>query len=260
MSPDNKPTMAEQTIDDLGKMILSMKVSTPPREFHGASIERFTLTDDEVLRAMVYNGPRNYTAPGEYTKLMINGKLWMSDTFSERVDHIPFIQHCRDENAETVLVTGLGLGMVIFGLIKNVPTLKEIVVIENNPRVIELSSQYLQNFGSSHNVEISVIWADARENPTTHLQGYYFDAAWHDIWISICEDNDWEEIKDLYDPWMNYEKGSSPFQMCWGENEFNSEETDGFLGYAREIMDMTFDNPVIEGEVESLRTRRYRLS
>ncbi|USH45082.1 methyltransferase [Gordonia phage Camerico] len=247
-----KLTNSEKKIDDLGKMILSMKVSTPPGEIDGASIERFEITEDEVMRAMLYNGPRQYTAPGEYTRLMVDKKLWMSDTFAERVDHIEFIARCRDTGAKKILVTGLGLGMVIFGLVKHVPGLEEITVIEKDSRVVDLSSQYFQNFGSDNNVKISVILADARAPGDLFLLGSQFDAIWHDIWIDISEDNDYDEMFAAYSYTLN-PKNDEAFQMYWGEGALNGGgEYDGYMGYLIEITDMTQDHPVFEHDERAL--------
>lgn len=110
-----------------------------------------------------------------YTSLNINGKQWMLD------DPLHWIgmQELAKSTSGSVLVAGLGLGLVASQLIQN-PKVTEIVVIERNSDVIKLIGKYLQS------PKISIINTDF-EQYLVGIQGKIFDYAILDLWVADDE-------------------------------------------------------------------------
>lgn len=124
--------------------------------------------------------------PGTYTHLYritdstlhLNppGEAVMEDTPFELQTHLGFVLNAQGK----VLVTGLGLGCVIRGLLVN-PNVQHITCIENSRDVLRLVRPYMPE------ERLTIIEADAvawtAQNQET------FDCAWHDVWT----DRDGEE-------------------------------------------------------------------
>ena len=117
--------------------------------------------------------------PGVYTFLhrLTDGTLHheppgvtvMEDTRCELVTHLDFVLRARGK----VLVTGLGLGCVVRGLLAN-PAVEHVTCIENSPDVLRLVGPYMPK------ERLTIIQADALE--WTALNTEKFDCAWHDLW------------------------------------------------------------------------------
>lgn len=152
-----------------------------PEGAHGrVSVERFTVKRDDIANVMAAIKHGRGTAPGEYTALMINGHLWMSDTDAEWRDHLPAIWKIQD-GAKRVLINGLGLGMVVQAAL-DCEHVEHIDVVERDEDVIALVAPYYEATG-----RVTVHHADAYDIkwPT----GITWDVAWHDIWVDLCTDN-----------------------------------------------------------------------
>lgn len=210
-----KLTKAEMLINEVAEQLSTMKVNVPVGERKNISVKKIQVTQDEVIRSMSgSSGPRAYTPPGEYTALYMNDSLWMSDTFSERMDHLWFIRKCISNEYKSVIVTGLGLGMVIHGLVRLAPAMERITVVEKNVDVLNLLSQHYAEMCFNAGIEIEFIRADVWV-ASGGIQQH--DAAWHDIWPTIDEDNltEFAEIKDLYSSCVEH------YQECWGEKQLS---------------------------------------
>jgi len=140
-------------------------------EKDGVLVDRFEITEKDLVALF----RKRHLRPGTYTRLKVDGSLWMSDTPAEKLDHYEAVR-CSSGDC---LVTGLGLGMVANAMAVR-DEVNSVTVIENNPRVIAAIAPHLHQ-------KISVIEADALEwrPPSTAKYG----AVWHDIWPSICADN-----------------------------------------------------------------------
>lgn len=142
----------------------------------------------ERLRAVV-GGHGRWVPEGTYTGLYRKGTLWMSDTPDEIRDHICAIAEARRRGG-TVLVTGLGLGMVAAAMLREVEGARDevpverVIVVEIDPDVIALVAPTLQaRFGD----RLEIVQADAYQwKPPA---GVRFSVAWHDIWATLCIDN-----------------------------------------------------------------------
>lgn len=120
---------------------------------------------------------------GDYWMLTENGCLYMSNTPAEVNDHMSFIKQAEG----SVLIAGLGLGMVIKALLEK-PGVTRIVVVEKSKDVIDLVG-----WAYTCDPRVEIVHADIFEyKPKEH-----FDYAWFDIWIDIDGDN-YPEIKRLH--------------------------------------------------------------
>lgn len=97
------------------------------------------------------------------------GECVMEDTPPELETHLAFVLRAHGR----VLVTGLGLGCVVRGLLVN-PAVEYVTCIERSKDVLKLVLPYMP-------IErLTVIHADALEWAKANNQK--FDCAWHDLW------------------------------------------------------------------------------
>jgi hypothetical protein len=101
------------------------------------------------------------------------GEVVMEDTIFELETHLGFILNA----SGNVLITGLGLGCVIRGLLTN-PNVKHITCIEKSSDVLKLVQPYMPED------RLKIIHADALE--WTKENKFKFDYAWHDLWTDMC--------------------------------------------------------------------------
>jgi hypothetical protein len=97
------------------------------------------------------------------------GEVVMEDTPFELLTHLGFVMQARGR----VLVTGLGLGCVIRGLLAN-PNVEHITCIEDSDDVLKLVGPHMPK------ARLTIIEADALE--WTAQNKDTFDCAWHDLW------------------------------------------------------------------------------
>ena len=110
----------------------------------------------------------------ESTLHLPHGEIVMEDSDPELRQHLPIWLRARGR----VLVTGLGLGCVVRGLLAN-GAVEHIDVIEIDQRVIEAVGAEFRS-----TPRVSLIHADARTWP---IGGRRWDWAWHDLWTSEDE-------------------------------------------------------------------------
>jgi hypothetical protein len=137
----------------------------------------------------------------------------MSDTRPEVDDVRAFAYLLRGH----VLITGLGLGMVPHMLTKvkkysdNVLSL---TIVEVSKDVIALTGDHYRKSDE----RISIVHADAKT--WTPPKGTKYDAAWHDIWPNICEDNR-AEMSAIRRHYQRYVRAGQ--QFCWGQVELDRQ-------------------------------------
>lgn len=166
------------------------QVSLPEKQVGPWAIEVLELTEKELgpfggvsLEEFVRG---RSIPPGTYRRLCHHGSVWMSDTPAEIMDHSPAFSAMKMVEAESVLITGLGLGMVVQAAIQH-STVQQVTVVELDPQVIELVGVHYEQLAVLHGVELRLVEADAlRWKPPV---GETFDVVWHDIWPTICSDN-----------------------------------------------------------------------
>lgn len=155
------------------------RVTVPEGEVDGVRVARFDIGDRNCLQNML-EGARA-TSPGTYTRLDIDGHLWMSDTDAEWRDHREAVWRIQRPETRTVLINGLGLGMVVQAAL-DCPHVERVDVVEVDPRVVALvGPHYLRD----PRVRIHTADAYTVKWPT----GTRWDVAWHDIWRDLCTDN-----------------------------------------------------------------------
>jgi hypothetical protein len=99
------------------------------------------------------------------------GEVVMEDTPFELRTHLNFALRARGQ----VLVTGLGLGCVVRGLLAN-PNVTHVTCIEKSPDVLALVAPYMPK------ERLTIVQADALD--WTKQTDQHFDCAWHDLWTN----------------------------------------------------------------------------
>jgi hypothetical protein len=134
-----------------------------------------TAAELQILHA-IKSGPT--VLPGVYTQLRrhtfatmhAGGECVMNDYRAELRTHLEFCLRARGR----VLVTGLGLGCVIRGLLKN-PDVTRVDVVERDLDVIRLV------WDAVRTPKVTLHHCDALEFARTVQPGRW-DCAWHDLW------------------------------------------------------------------------------
>lgn len=149
-------------------------------------LRKFTISEQEAkwdwLRCAVNGRKERAVEAGEYWMLTEHGSIYMSNTPAEVRDHMKFIETA----SGSVLIAGLGLGMVVQALLDR-GRCDRIVIVEKSQDVIDLVSPYYQD------PRIEIVCADIFDyRPTEH-----FDFAWFDIWPEIAGDN-YPQMKRLH--------------------------------------------------------------
>lgn len=145
-----------------------------PQEFGLWSIKRVEY--DPILAHLV--GFRTQTVLRRMTQatMHIGGAIVMEDSRIELARHLPIWLKASGR----VLVTGLGLGCVVRGLLAN----RSVVHID----VVEIDKDIIRVVGPefSWNQRVSIHHGDAL---TVELSGKW-DFAWHDLWMDADEASD----------------------------------------------------------------------
>ena len=160
---------------------LFWKSNLPEGESGNVRIEKFHVSPEDAAFTAIR---RDYVASGDYTRLIINGRLMMSDTRKEYNDCHQLFQVARGK----ILINGLGLGCCL-QVLTHLPNIDEITVIEKNENVIKLVSPAFCD------PRITIIHADAFEYKPP--KGKRYDIVWHDIWPNICLDY-WQDMVKLH--------------------------------------------------------------
>jgi len=151
-------------------------------EADGIKIDQFVVeaTSIENMR-LAFQG--RSCAPGTYTRLTIDGALWMSDTSAEKRDHWSPVSAMRQLEGD-VLIHGLGLGLVVAAAIR---LGHSVDVVEQDQRVIDAVGPSMEALAAEHGVECRIHHGDAYTYQFP--KGQTWAVAWHDIWLDLCVDN-----------------------------------------------------------------------
>ena len=108
-----------------------------------ARVEHFTVSPKKAgltaLRAALNGHPTSVVPPGRYARLLVDGRVMMSDTPMEKSSNARMIEMAKGH----MLIGGLGLGMVIWPLLAKKPGLHSLTILEINPDVINLVGRHL---------------------------------------------------------------------------------------------------------------------
>lgn len=188
-------------------------------EYHdeGVAIERFVITPEaamvDKLRAG-YNPQRSDRSldPGTFTRLEVDGVLWMTDTPAEVRDHLIVDEAMARYAGGSVIIVGLGLGMVLNRAIRK-RRMKRIDVVELDPRIIRALGPHYQGLAKEHGLELVIHEADIHQWRAE--KGQRWDVAWLDIWPTI-NDDDMPEVRRLS---ARFQRGRASWVGAWAQDE-----------------------------------------
>ena len=184
--------------------ILAARVpDTVPEQSRGLwTIERWDYSSDEMMVAAI--GFRTQTRLRRLTMASLHqepGEVVMEDGLKELSRHLPIWLAAKGR----VLVTGLGLGCVVRGLLAK-PAVEHITVVERDRHVI------------------SMVWSEFADDPRCELiegdalavewpEGTNWDFAWHDIWSD--SDKDEPHLQNLHAKLLVRYQRMCPAQGAW---------------------------------------------
>ena len=164
-------------------MEVSFKAGTmhkflPPKKIGSAEIIHDSPSPIDKIRGAMRGMPLDCDV---YTRLIVNGRLWMTDAEYEWRTNIMAVSKMTGD----ILIAGLGIGFIIKPMLcKNGVT--SITVIENNHDVVALVGPRFPT--------VNIIEADARQWIPPKKA---FDCIYFDIWADVPNSDDWEDIKQL---------------------------------------------------------------
>jgi len=182
------------------------KVLVPEYTRDGVVVERFTITEreaafDQLRSALNPQRPNRAIQPGDYTRLKIDGAVWMTDTPAEAADLFGVDMAMAEfgENG-SMLIVGLGIGMVLHRAIV-VRHVSRIDVVEREPKVIEAVGPYYEGLARKYGCDLRIYQADIHQ--WKRPRNAWWDLGWFDIWATINED-DMAEVKLLRDRYRRH--------------------------------------------------------
>jgi len=168
---------------------MNIDVNIPDGKSGDWEVSTFEVSEEDAvrynIRAVFHVGARTID-PGKYKRLTRNGSVIMSTTPAEIADNREFFWEVEDRGGN-ILLNGLGLGVVLFKILKN-KSVDSVTVIEISTDVIKLVAPSF-----AHDNRVNIIHADAFDWKPP--KGVRYNAAWHDIWDNICATNLPEMIK-----------------------------------------------------------------
>lgn len=182
------------------KTIDSRRVTVPEGELDGLRVERFAIGENNLQNLLAFG---RSTRPGTYTKLLDGPRLWMSDTDAEIRDHMDAMIRIEDPATRSVLINGLGLGMVVKAAV-DTDHVERIDVVESDRRVIDLVGPHYTD-----DPRVTIHHGDAYE--ITWPRGTSWDVVWSDIWPDLCTDN----LDGMAKLRRRYARRSA-WHGCWG--------------------------------------------
>ena len=174
------------------------------KEQNGWKLEKFEVKNDDLLYAF-----RSGVDPGNYIRLMHNGKLVMSDTDMEKRTNAEFCSKAHGD----VLIGGLGIGLIVLA-IQDKPEVNSITILECNQDVVDLVATQLPL-----NNKVKIIQTDVFTWKPD--KGIRYDTIYMDIWPLISKEIYQKEMRVLKKKFARYLKSKdlSPnrFNKCWAE-------------------------------------------
>lgn len=164
---------------------------------HGsAELVKYTASALDSFRGAMHGA--NIRAGDTTIQLLVNGRLWMSDTSDEYRDHIRAIR----EATGRVLIHGLGLGCYLSAILTK-PEVTHVDVVELSADVLALVGPYFAG-----DPRVNLIHGDCFKVKWPAKTRW--DCVWHDIWADKCTDDLAEHSKLL----RSFGKRAK-WQGCW---------------------------------------------
>jgi len=161
----------------------SMVEILPPAEYGIAKIDHYEVSAFESRMSSMRRGD-GYCPEGKYARLLVGGRLMMSDTRMEHMTNYNFVRNARGN----VLVAGLGLGMILHPILDK-ESVTSVTVIEKYADVIVLVGPTVQH------PKLNIINADIYE--WKPAKGTKYDCVYFDIWSEQSTDT-LEDMKKLH--------------------------------------------------------------
>lgn len=195
-----------------------MQVDLPVGVHGRLELEHFEVEANslENLRLMLQGG--RDCRVGTYTRLLIDGELWMSDTTAERYDHIDAAYEIGRRGGR-ILIGGLGLGMILRVALLT-PEVEHVDVVELDEDVIALVGPSYEKMAADLGKSLTIHRADMMKikwPPNTS-----WDVAWFDIWPTLNPDN----LEDMARLARSYTRRTDWYGM-WGKELILSERARG---------------------------------
>lgn len=169
----------------------SWKVTVPEHDADGVVIRRFQITEREAsidkLRAAL-NPQRSDRSidPGWYTRLIVDGTLWMTDTPAEVRDLDSVDMAMRFNRGGSMLIVGLGIGLVLHRAITR-RGITRIDVVEREQRVIDAVGPHYLALAAEYGCELHFHCADI--HAWRPARGLAWSIGFFDIWADIDMDD-----------------------------------------------------------------------
>lgn len=179
-------------------------------------VETFVIEKPEISEMLSLVKYGRGVPPGTYKRLCRRSAVIMSNTPDEIRDFRSFVWKAEG----SVLVNGLGLGVLLKALLDKVEV-TSVRVVEKSADVINLvADTYLKDS------RVEIIHADAFEYKSP--KGTSYNAVWHDIWDTICADN----LPEMHTLHRKYGR-SSHYQESWCRwrcEQAKKQETKNYAG------------------------------
>ena len=176
-------------------------VGVPEYDAEGVVIRRFEVTQREAdfdkLRTALnpQRGDRSVDA-GTYTRLEVDGVLWMTDTPAEVRDLYRIDEIMGQNNGGSMLIVGLGLGLVV-GRAITAHDMKWIDVVEREQRVIDAVGPYYHYLAEQYGCVLNIHHADIHKWRTERGEvAPCWGIGFFDIWPHI-DSEDMPEVRRL---------------------------------------------------------------
>ena len=165
--------------------------------------------DCKMTRLWNFHSYREYYdfTPGEYVRLSVDNKTVMSNTPMEVRTNQEFIQEAKGD----VFIAGLGIGMVIYEILKK-PEVNSITVVEVKKTVIDVVMPYLSQIKGIEKVKI--IHGDVFNIELTEK----FDTIYFDIWNTVSGNN-YPEMKLLTKKYQKNKRQRSQKILHWRKKD-----------------------------------------
>jgi hypothetical protein len=194
----------------------SWKVTVPEYDHDGVLIERFEVTAEyaqmDKLKA-AFNPQRSDRSvdPGWYTRLTVDEVLWMTDTPAEVRDVELVDDVMSDHPGGTMLIVGLGIGLVLHRAIVR-RGMSAIDVVEREERVLRAVAPHYLELAHAHGCELHFHCADIHQWKVP--RGSTWDIGFFDIWPTI----DQEDMPEVTRLRKRFHSRTNTF-VAWAQDE-----------------------------------------
>lgn len=180
----------------------------PPAEHGLAKIDHYEVSKWESQMSSLRGG-LSYCYEGKYARLLVGGRLMMSDTRMEHMTNYEVVRMARGN----VMVAGLGLGMILHPILSK-ESVTSVTVVEKYADVIALVGPSVQH------PKLTIVNADIFS--WKPAKGTKFDCLYFDIWADQSTD-DLESMRKLHCRFRPY-KHVDGWMESWRRNYLKAQK------------------------------------